>query len=165
MEGCRPCASSQSGHTTTDRQIDPLDKGRVHSAKEAEFLQSSCEGWPCPQPDNLPDVNQFAPPITFVDLSIEQTCCYLPLGLCPSPIIPFEPLPKVDRERVEMGSEAIASENRQAVRSQLLAQSVDEKLGHVMRARTQLEYGNTLAQRINGYPEPQHLCGTAQSGS
>jgi len=155
LEGCRPRASSQSGHTTTDRQIDPLDKGRVHSAREAEPLQSSCEGEPCPQPDHLPDVNQFAPPRAFGDLSIEQTCCYLPLGLCPPPMIPLEPLPKVGCERVERGSEAIAGENRQAIRSQLLPQRVDEEPGHVMRTGTQLEDGNALAQRINGHPEPQ----------
>jgi hypothetical protein len=48
---------------------------------------------------------------------------------------------------------------------QLLPQRVDEELGHVLGAGIQREDGNALAQRINGHPEPQHLCGTAQSGS
>ncbi len=91
---CGPCAACQSGYATTNRQIDPLDKGGVHSTSEAEFLQSSCKSESCPQPDYLPDVNQFAPPIAFRDLSIQQTCCYLPRGLCPPPMIPLEPLPK-----------------------------------------------------------------------
>ncbi len=48
---------------------------------------------------------------------------------------------------------------------QLLSQRVDEELGHVLGAGTQREDGNALAQRINGDPEPEHLGGTAQSGS
>jgi hypothetical protein len=44
---------------------------------------------------------------------------------------------------------------------QLLSQRVDEELGHVLGAGTQLEDGNALAQRITGHPEPQHLCGAA----
>jgi hypothetical protein len=57
LEGCCPGASCKSSHATTDRQVDPLNKGRVHSAREAEPLQSSCEGWSCPQPDHVPDMD------------------------------------------------------------------------------------------------------------
>jgi hypothetical protein len=116
LKGRRPRASCQGGHATTDRQIDSLDKGGVHSAREAEVLQSSCERWLCPQPDHVPDVDQFAPLIAFGDLSIQQACCYLPLGPCSPAPIPFEPRPKVGRERVEIGSEAVTSENWQAER-------------------------------------------------
>jgi hypothetical protein len=48
---------------------------------------------------------------------------------------------------------------------QLLPQRVDEELGHVLGAGTQREDGNALAQWINGHPEPEHLCGTAQSSA
>jgi hypothetical protein len=46
--------------------------------------------------------------------------------------------------------------------AQLLSQRVDEELGHVLGAGTQLEDGNALAQRINGDPEPQDLGVAAQ---
>jgi hypothetical protein len=38
LEGCRPRASCQSGHATTECEIDPLDKRGVHSSRKAHCL-------------------------------------------------------------------------------------------------------------------------------
>ena len=66
-------------------------------------------------------------------------------------------------ERVEIGIETIAGEEGQAARSQLLAQPVDDEMGHLVGSRTQLKHRNTLGERIDSYPEPEHLCVTTQA--
>ena len=36
---------------------------------------------------------------------------------------------------------------------------------HVLDAGTEMEHGHKLRERIDGQPEPDHLCGAAQPGS
>ena len=43
LEGCRPGASCQSGHATTECEIDPLDKRGVHSSSN-RGPKMSCQG-------------------------------------------------------------------------------------------------------------------------
>src|SRR5690242_3837967 len=52
-------------YTTTQREIDPLDKGRVHSSRKAQSLQGRSEGGLCSQADHLSDSHQLAPLIAF----------------------------------------------------------------------------------------------------
>ncbi len=66
-------------------------------------------------------------------------------------------------EGVEIGIEAVAGEEGQAARSQLLSQAVDEQMSHTMGARTQLPHWNTFGEWIDGHPEPQDLGMAAQS--
>ncbi len=49
--------------------------------------------------------------------------------------------------------------------SQLLAQAVDDEVGHAVGTWTQVEGGNALGERINGHPEPEHLRVVAQPGA
>ncbi len=55
LHGGGPRAPSESGYATADRQIHPFDKGRVHTAREAQPLQCLPEGWLCSQPDDVLD--------------------------------------------------------------------------------------------------------------
>jgi len=48
---------------------------------------------------------------------------------------------------------------------QELSQGMDDPMGHVLCARTQVERWKNLGARVDGQPEPQHLCCAAQSGS
>ncbi len=66
-------------------------------------------------------------------------------------------------QRIKIGIQAIVREERKIPRSQEGTQAVDQQVRHVMSARTQLEDGNTLGQRINGHPKPQHLRMAAQA--
>jgi hypothetical protein len=109
-----PGASCQGCHTTTQREIDPLDKGCVHSSRKAQSLQGLCEGGGCSQADHLSDSHQLAPLIAFLDLAIEQACRHLPL-FPPAPSF-LEPIPKMSGEGVEVRIEAIAGEDRQTER-------------------------------------------------
>ena len=69
------------------------------------------------------------------------------------------------RERIEVQIQAITGEEREAARSQALSQGVDEQMRHVLRAGTELKHGKNLGARIDGQPQPEHLCGAAQPGS
>ncbi len=39
---------------------------------------------------------------------------------------------------------------------------MDNRRCHVLRARTELEDGKKLGARVDGQPEPEHLCGAAE---
>ncbi len=64
---------------------------------------------------------------------------------------------------IEIGMKAIAGEEGQTTRNQLLTQAVDEQMSHAMGARTQQPHGNACAERIDGHPEPEDLGMAAQS--
>ena len=68
-------------------------------------------------------------------------------------------------QRREVHIETITREDRQAARGQHLSQRVDELVGHVLGAGTQLEDGQKLGAGINRQPEPLHLCMAAQAGA
>jgi hypothetical protein len=42
---------------------------------------------------------------------------------------------------------------------------MDDPLGHMLCAGTQMEHGKQLGARVDGQPEPQHLSGAAQPGA
>ena len=69
------------------------------------------------------------------------------------------------RERIEIHIQAITGEEWKATRGQTLSQGVDEQVGHVLCAWTELEDGKNLGERIDGQPQPEYLCGAAQPGS
>jgi hypothetical protein len=48
---------------------------------------------------------------------------------------------------------------------QELSQGMDDPMGHVLGARTLVEHWKNLGARVDGQPEPQRLCGAAQSGT
>ena len=68
-------------------------------------------------------------------------------------------------ERIEIHIQTITGEEWKATRGQMLSQGVDEQVGHVLCAWTELEDGKNLGERIDGQPQPEHLCGAAQPGS
>ena len=68
-------------------------------------------------------------------------------------------------QSIEVDIEAITGEDWQAARGQAPSQGVDEQVCHVLRAGTQRKHRKKLRARIDGQPEPQHLCGAAQPGA
>jgi len=44
-------------------------------------------------------------------------------------------------------------------------QGVDDHVRRMLCAGAEIEHGKNLRERIDGQPEPDHLCGAAQSGS
>jgi hypothetical protein len=48
---------------------------------------------------------------------------------------------------------------------QELSQGVDEQVRGMLCTWTQVEHGNNLGARVDGQPQPQHLCCAAQPGS
>jgi len=76
-----------------------------------------------------------------------------------------EPLAKVGRERIEVQIQPITGEEWDATRSQALSQGMNDAMGHVLSARTELEHGKNFRTGIDDQPEPQHLCMAAQPGS
>lgn len=105
-----PGASCQGCHTTTQREIDPLDTGRVHSSRKAQSLQGLCEGGGCSQADHLSDSHQLAPLIAF--LGAGQRARLSPPATVSSAPSFLEPIPKMSGEGVEVRIEAITGEDR-----------------------------------------------------
>ena len=75
------------------------------------------------------------------------------------------PVSKMGCQSIEVEVQAIAGEKGETAKGQHLSQGVDEQVGHMLRARTQLEHGKKLGARVDGQPQPEHLFGTAQPGS
>jgi len=73
-------------------------------------------------------------------------------------------LPKMRSQGVKVEVEAIAGEDREAVRGQLLAQGMDEVMGRVLGADAEVEHRDQLAQWVNDDLEPPHVCPVAQPG-
>jgi hypothetical protein len=66
-------------------------------------------------------------------------------------------------QRIKIGVEPIAREDRQAPRSQDGTQAVNQQVGHLVRPWTQLEDRNAFGERIQGDPQPEHLGTMAQA--
>jgi len=69
------------------------------------------------------------------------------------------------RQSIEVQVQTITGEERETARSQDLSQGVDDSMRRVLRAGSQLEYGNNLREGVDCQPEPEHLSGAAQPGS
>src|SRR5215470_11534147 len=107
------------------------------------------------------DSYQLAPPVAFLHLAVDQSRCHLPLAHVAPSANHLEPLTKVGRERIKVEIEPVTGKERQAARGQALSESVDEDMRHVLRAGTELKHRKNLGERIDGQPEPKHLCGAA----
>jgi hypothetical protein len=42
---------------------------------------------------------------------------------------------------------------------------MDDPMGHMLCAGTQREHGKKLGARVDGQPQPEHLCGAAEPGA
>jgi hypothetical protein len=97
-------------------------------------------------------------------VSIPQAYRHLPLWLLAPAANCVDPRPKMGRQRVAIGVEPIAGEERQTPRSSWLVQRVDQQVRHGVSARTHLEHRNACGERIKGDPEPKHLRVARASG-
>jgi hypothetical protein len=111
------------------------------------------------------DPHQLAPSVTFLYLAVHQARRYLPSTCLPPSMPHLKPVSKMSRQGIEVQIEAITGEERQTVIGQEPSQGVDEQVCHVLCAGTQMEHGQNLGARVDGQPEPQHLCGAAQPGA
>jgi hypothetical protein len=68
-------------------------------------------------------------------------------------------------ECIEVEIEAITGEAGDAARNQEVSQGMDDQVRRVLRAGAEIQHGQQLGARIDGQPQPQHLCGAAQPGS
>jgi hypothetical protein len=66
-------------------------------------------------------------------------------------------------QSIKVEIEPVTGEERKAAGSQDLSESVDELMGHGLCSGAELKHGKNLGEGINGQPEPEHLCGVAQS--
>jgi hypothetical protein len=69
------------------------------------------------------------------------------------------------RDGIEVEIEPVTGEERQAARGQAPSQGVDNRMSHVLRAGTELKHRKNLGEGIDGQPQPEDLCGTAQPSS
>jgi hypothetical protein len=69
------------------------------------------------------------------------------------------------RESIKVEIETITGEERDAARCQGLSQEVNNQVCRMLCTGTQLEHRKKLCAGVDGQPEPEHLCGTAQPGA
>lgn len=91
------------------------------------------------------DAHQLAPLIDFLHLAIDRLCRHLPLPPLPPSTTHLAPVSKMGRQRIEIHIQAITGEEWEATRGQELSQGVDEQMGHVLCAWTELEDGKNRA--------------------
>src|SRR5262249_38757343 len=70
---------------------------------------------------------------------------------------PHDPITKMGGECVEIEIETIAGERRDAARRETPVEIVDQCMCRILRARTQMQHGDQLADRINRQPQPQRV--------
>ncbi len=109
--------------------------------------------------------NQLASSVAFLHLAIDQASRHLPLAHDPPATTFCDPVAKMSRQGIEVEVEPVTGEKRKAIRGQSLSQRVDEPMGHVLGAGTQLEHRQNLRARIESQPQPEHLTGAAQPGT
>ena len=66
------------------------------------------------------------------------------------------------RQRIEIHIQAVTGKEREATRGEHLSQGVNKRMGHVLRAGTELKDGEKLGARINCQPQPEHPCRAAE---
>ena len=111
-----PGPSRERCHPVSDGQIHPLDESRVQSSRETQYLQGGFESGLCPEPHHVRHAHQLAPPVAFLHLTVDQAFRHLPLtSMAPSPTH-LAPVPKMDRERIEVQIEAVTGEKRETER-------------------------------------------------
>ncbi len=163
--GRSPGTTRQSCHTMSDGQVYSLNEGGVQPSRKAHLLQGEGEICLCSQAHHRRDSHQLAPPVAFFHLAIDQARRYLPLANMSPSLNPLKPLAEMGCEGIEVQIEAITGEERQIARGQDVSQGVDDRMRCVLRAGAQMEHGKNLGERINGQPEPEHVCRAAQSGA
>ncbi len=97
-----PRATRQRCHAMTDAQIHPLDESSVQPSRQAQSLQGGCEICLGPQADHRRDPYEFAPPVGFLHLAVDQTGRYLPLACFALSTTSCEPLPEMGCESIEI---------------------------------------------------------------
>ena len=118
-----------------------------------------------PATHHMRHVYQLASPVALFHLAVDQAWFHLPPAHGAPSLTYLEPLTKVGSDRIEVEIEPVTGEERQTAGSQELSQGVDEQVRRMLCARNQREHGQNLGARIDGRPQPEHLCGAAQSGS
>jgi hypothetical protein len=96
------------------------------------------------------DANQLAPPVAFLHLPVDQLRCHLPPEYFPASTTNLEPLAKVGSEGIEGAIEPVTGKEREAVSSQDLSQGVDNPMGHVLWAGTELKHRKNRGEGIDG---------------
>jgi hypothetical protein len=89
----------------------------------------------------------------FLHLAIDQPRCYLPLAHVAPWANHLDPLTKVGCESIKVEIESVTGKERQAAWGLALSQRVDELLGHVLCAGTELKHRKKLRARIDGQPQ------------
>jgi len=145
-----PGAACERCHPVTDGQIHPFDKSGIQPSREAQPLQASLESVLSPEPHHVRDPHQLAPAVAFLHLAVDQTWLHQPSAHVASSTTHLSPLAKVGRERIKVQIEPITGKERQTARSQELSQRVNDPMGHVLGAGTELKHGQNLGARIDG---------------
>ena len=145
-----PGTASQRCHAMAHGQIHPFNERRVQPPRETQSLQDSFESVLCSQSHHLGDPNELAPPVTFLDLAVDQAWFHQASAHVASLTTKCKPLAKVGGEGIEVQVQAITGEKRDAVRGQDLSQRVDEPMSHGLAARADVEATVMLWDSLTG---------------
>lgn len=102
MLGRGPGTSCERCHSMTDGQWSPLNESGVESSRETHPLQGACESCLCPQAHHRRDSRQFASPVAFLHLTIDQLGRHLPLEDFPASATYLEPVSKMSCQSIEV---------------------------------------------------------------
>jgi hypothetical protein len=86
----------------SDGQIHPLNKSRVESSRETQFLQGRRERSVCSKTHHRRDAHQLATPGAFLHLTVDQIRRHLPPEYFPPSATYLKPLSKMGREGIEV---------------------------------------------------------------
>ena len=161
-----PGATSQTGQRPANGQIEPSNKGGLDAAGEALRCERLAEGIRLTEQDVAADVGDAVPAVTLDDLGIQPARVDTPGAA--AFIGGLHPGPEMGRECIDVERQAIAGENRPAVRGQALGDIMDQLMreGLGARAGCKKPWGSPsamLAGRSNSHApanamRPKRLC-------
>jgi hypothetical protein len=131
----------------TDGQWSPLDESGVEPSCEAQSQQGGLESGLCPKTHHVRDAHELASSGACFHLAVDQVWLHLPAAPLTTQL---EPLAKVGSEGREGEIEPITGEERDTAGSQKLSQRVNDPMGHVLCAGTELRHRQNLGERIDG---------------
>jgi hypothetical protein len=160
--GLRLFYSTITLEITPQGEIDAFYKSGVEGARKAERLETVREVRQFAQAHAALDPSEPAAAIGLFDLTVQQVERDLPTRFARDDI--GDPLTEMGGDGIEVEVKAVAGKDWQTAWSQGQCHRVQQRIGHVLGAWTQLKCWDQFGGRLKGDPHPEVVGLVAQGG-
>lgn len=144
------------------RTIDPLDEDGLDQAGEVAGFEFVGQGFALPPQHSSDGVGQLAAAFSFDQLAIQKL--FIDLPVIGSGSGRAKPTTEVGGDGVEVRPQAIREKQGYPAWFQGEFEVVEQGIGILLSASSQIERGDQLAERIDGQPQPSGFAHRADPG-